>query len=84
MIKDLYPVNRYPFEDLLLKNNYSLENNETWKYFIHNNYCIHISKKKELCRRKKVKGKDFCSKHCNKDEELINKCNYIKKTVTNV
>ena len=75
MIKDLYPVNKYPFEELLINNNYKLDE-ETYKKYIHPKYCIHISKKKEICRRKKVEGKEYCCNHISKDERLKNKCNY--------
>lgn len=78
MIKDLYPVNKYPFEDLLLKNNYIL-NEETFKKYIHPIYCIHLSKKNEPCRRKKIKDEEYCYKHLKKDIKLINRCNYMKK-----
>lgn len=75
MLKDLYPVNKLPFENLLLNNNYEL-NEETFKIFIHDKYCIHVSKKKELCRRKKIVGKDFCAKHLPSGISFSNKCIY--------
>lgn len=86
MIKDLYPVNKYPFEQFLIENNYSLNDNNTWKKFIHHNYCIHLERKRnkknidseiyEPCRRKKIPGKEYCGRHAPKDEIIINKCNY--------
>lgn len=82
MIKDLYPVNKYPFEVLLLKNNYKL-NEETFKLFIHDKYCIHRIKRKKdntnkyiPCNRKKVEGKDFCAKHLPSGISFSNKCIY--------
>lgn len=82
MIKDLYPVNKYPFEELLLKNNYVL-NEETFKLFIYNKYCVHRIKTKKdnidkyiPCIRKKVEGKEFCAKHLPADVSFSNKCSY--------
>lgn len=82
MIKDLYPVNKYPFEKLLLKNNYAL-NEETFKLFIHSKYCVHkIKQKKDSvdkyipCNRKKVEGKELCAKHLPADVSFNNKCSY--------
>jgi hypothetical protein len=95
MIKDIYPVAKIPFEQLLLKNNYLLDNN-TWNEFIHKNYCVHIIKRKikkndknyteELCKRKKILGKEYCGRHAPKEEIFINRCNYNnckKKTKLN-
>lgn len=78
MIKDLYPIHKQPFEELLLKNNYIL-NEETYKKYIHPMYCFHITKTNEPCRRKKIQNEDFCINHIKKTIELINKCGYIKK-----
>lgn len=50
MIKDLYPISKYPFEQFLIENNYSLEDNNTWKKFIHPNYCIHLEKKRKITK----------------------------------
>lgn len=82
MLKDIYPVSKYPFEDLLLKNNYKL-NEETFKIFICDKYCIHRIKTKGEnsdeyipCRRKKIEGKDFCGKHAPSDVSFKNKCIY--------
>lgn len=82
MIQDIYPVKKYPFEELLLKNNYKL-NKETYKMFIHEKYCIHISKKNELCRRKKIPGKNFCGRHAPNNVSFLNKCIYnnCKRTI---
>jgi hypothetical protein len=73
MIKDIYPVYKPAFEDLLLKNNYALSIN-TYKKFIHNDYCIHIDKNDNLCGRKKLKGKKYCCRHLRK--EVIYICNF--------
>lgn len=86
MIKDLYPISKIPFEQFLVENDYSLNDINTWKKFIHSNYCIHLEKRRkkknldddiyEPCRRKKILGKEYCSRHAPKDEIIINKCNY--------
>lgn len=82
MIKDIYPVSKIPFEELLLKNNYIL-NEETYKKFIHNNYCTHMEKKRktnnyEPCRRKKIKEKNVCARHLPVDISFNNKCAWEK------
>lgn len=77
MIKDLYPISKYPLEELLRKNNYKL-NEETYKIFIHDKYCIHITKNGEPCIRRKLEGKDFCGKHSPSDVSFTNKCIYNK------
>ena len=76
MRRDIYPVQKIPFEELLIKNNYLLEDDITWKYFVHPIYCIHRCKKGEICRRKKILGKEYCGRHSPRDELLINRCNY--------
>lgn len=86
MIKDLYPISKYPLEQLLIENKYPLDDINTWNKFMHSNYCIHLEKRRknknmnediyEPCRRKKIQGKEYCSRHAPKDEILINKCNY--------
>lgn len=82
MIKDIYPVSKIPFEELLLKNNYKL-NEETFKIFINDKYCIHRIKSKKgnsdeyiPCRRKKKEGQDFCGRHAPINVSFINKCIY--------
>lgn len=83
MIKDLYPINKYPFEELLLKNNYKL-NEETYKLFIHNKYCIHITKNGEPCRRKKIPEKEYCGRHAPLGISFKNKCIWENcKKITN-
>lgn len=78
MLKDLYPINKYPFEKLLLKNNYEL-NEETYMIFIHNKYCYHVSKKNEICKRRAIDGDSLCVLHSKKKILQKNKCNYILK-----
>lgn len=75
---DLYPVLKQPFEELLLKNNYML-NEKTYKIYIHPKYCSHINKHNEPCRRKKVNDENYCINHIRKQVDLINRCNYIRK-----
>lgn len=86
MKKDLYPIFKYAFENFLIENNYSLKDNNIWKKFIHPDYCIHIVKKRkkknnndeiyEICRRKKIPGKEYCGRHSPKNEHFINRCNF--------
>lgn len=76
MKKDIYPIAKIPFEHLLIENNYLLDDKNVWKKFIHQDYCIHEDKKGELCRRKKIIGKEYCGRHAPKEEYLINRCNY--------
>lgn len=73
MRKDIYPVYKPAFEDLLLKNNYALSIS-TYKKFIHNDYCIHIDKNDNLCGRKKLNDKNYCCRHLRK--KVIYICNF--------